>query len=149
VSDAFLAVHQTGKIWLLEKHATNDAKTLFGDFSRELFNERGPNGLIGLALHPQFHRNHKYYLKHQVFEEGKIATTVVEKVAALDFRTDSGRPSRRLLKMVSTTQDHSGGCIQFGPDGFLYIGMGDTGPQRDPQGHGQDLTTPLGKMFAH
>jgi len=147
MSDAFLAVHQTGKIWLLEKRSTNDTKTLFGDFSRELFNERGPNGLLGLAFHPQFHQNRKYYLKHQVFEEGKIATTVVEKVAAPDFRSDSGRPSRRLLKMVSTTQDHSGGCIQFGPDGFLYIGMGDTGPQRDPQGHGQDLTTPLGKML--
>jgi glucose/arabinose dehydrogenase len=48
---------------------------------------------------------------------------------------------------VSVTQDHSGGCIQFGPDGFLYIGMGDTGPQQDPQGHGQDLTTHLGKIL--
>ena len=147
IRDVFLAVHQTGKIWLLEKHSTNDNKTLFGDFSHELFNERGPNGLLGLAFHPRFHQNRKYYLKHQVFEEGKIATTVVEKVAAPDFRNDSGRPSRRLLKMVSTTQDHSGGCIQFGLDGLLYIGMGDTGPQRDPQGHGQDLTTPLGKML--
>jgi len=147
MSDAFLAVHQTGRIWLLEKHSTNDSKTLFGDFSRELFNERGPNGLLGLAFHPRFQENRKYYLKHQVFEEGKIATTVVEKEAAPDLRTDSGRASRRLLKMVSTTQDHSGGCIQFGPDGFLYIGMGDTGPQRDPQGHGQDLMTPLGKML--
>jgi glucose/arabinose dehydrogenase len=52
-----------------------------------------------------------------------------------------------LWKVVSTTQDHSGGCIEFGPDGFLYIGMGDTGPQQDPQGHGQDLTTQLGKIL--
>ena len=85
-------------------------------------------------------------MKHQVFEEGKIATILIEKIAAEDFHHDSGRPSRRLLKIVSTTQDHSGGCIQFGPDGFLYLGMGDTGPQQDPQGHGQDLQTLLGKM---
>jgi glucose/arabinose dehydrogenase len=52
-----------------------------------------------------------------------------------------------LWKVVSATQDHSGGCIAFGPDGFLYIGMGDTGPQQDPQGHGQDLTTHLGKIL--
>ena len=143
----FLGAHQTGKIWLLEKNGTNEIKTLFGDVSKDLFNERGPNGLLGMAFHPQFHQNRKYYLKHQVFEEGKIATTVVERLASPDLRTDSGQPSRRLWKVVSSTQDHSGGCIGFGPDGFLYIAMGDTGPQQDPQGHGQDLTTQLGKIL--
>jgi putative heme-binding domain-containing protein len=147
VSNTFVAVHQTGKIWLLEKGATNDLKSLFADMAKDIFNERGPNGLLGLAFHPHFLENRKYYLKHQVFEEGKIATTVVERQAAADFRSDSGRPSRRLWKVVSATQDHSGGCIGFGPDGFLYIAMGDTGPQQDPQGHGQDLTTHLGKML--
>jgi putative heme-binding domain-containing protein len=146
-SNAFLAVHQTGKIWLLEKLATNDVKTLFVDISNEIFNQRGPNGLLGMAFHPRFRENRKYYLKHQVFEEGKIVTTVVERVASADFRTDSGQRSRRLWKVASVTQDHSGGCIEFGPDGFLYIGMGDTGPQQDPQGHGQDLTTQLAKML--
>jgi putative heme-binding domain-containing protein len=142
----FLAVHQTGKIWLLEKKPDGDAKSLFADFGQEVFNERGPNGLLGLAFHPKFPENRKYYLKHQVFEDGKIATIVIEKLAAPDLRRDSGLPSRRLLKMISATQDHSGGCIQFGPDGFLYIAMGDTGPQQDPQGHGQDMTTLLGKI---
>jgi len=147
VSNTFLVVHQTGKIWLLEKRATNDVKALFGDVSKDLFNERGPNGLLGLAFHPKFRENRRYFLKHQVFEEGKIATTVVERRAAADLRSDSGAPSRRLIKIVSATQDHSGGCIGFGPDGFLYIAMGDTGPQQDPQGHGQDLTTHLGKIL--
>ena len=146
-SNTFLAAHQTGKIWLLEKHATNDVETLFADVTKDLFNERGPNGLLGMAFHPQFRENRKYYLKHQVLEEGRIATTVVERQASPDFHTDSGQPSRRLWKVVSTTQDHSGGCIGFGPDGFLYIAMGDTGPQQDPQGHGQDLTTHLGKIL--
>jgi len=147
ISNAFLAVHQTGKIWLLERNSAKDLKTLFADLAKDIFNERGPNGLLGLAFHPRFRENRKYYLKHQVFEERKIATTVVERLASPDFRADSGQPSRRLWKVVSVTQDHSGGCIQFGPDGFLYIGMGDTGPQQDPQGHGQDLSTHLGKML--
>jgi putative heme-binding domain-containing protein len=147
VSDTFVVVHQTGKIWLLEKGSTNDVKTLFADVGRDIFNERGPNGLLGLAFHPKFRENRKYYLKHQVFEEGKIVTTVVERQASPDLRTDSGQPSRRLWKVASATQDHSGGCIGFGPDGFLYIAMGDTGPQQDPQGHGQDLTTHLGKIL--
>jgi putative heme-binding domain-containing protein len=146
-SNVFIAVHQTGKIWRLQKDGTNVTKTLFADISSQIFNERGPNGLLGLAFHPNFPQNRKYYLKHQVFEDGKIATTVVERLASPDFRTDSGTPSRRLLKIESVTQDHSGGCITFGPDSFLYVGMGDTGPQQDPQGHGQDLSIFLGKML--
>jgi putative heme-binding domain-containing protein len=147
VSNTFVAVHQTGKIWLIEKRATNDVKTLFADVAKDIFNERGPNGLLGLAFHPKFRENGQYYLKHQVFEEGRIVTTVVERHATPDLRADSAQPSRRLWKAVSATQDHSGGCIGFGPDGFLYIAMGDTGPQQDPQGHGQDLTTHLGKIL--
>lgn len=152
--DAFLAVHQTGKIWRLERPADGgnapiwDAnKSLFVDLSADLFNERGPNGLLSIAFHPRFRENRKYYLKHQVFEDGQIATTVVEREVATDFLKDSGKPSRRLWKVVSTTQDHSGGCLGFGPDGFLYIGMGDTGPQQDPEGHGQDLSTQLAKIL--
>jgi putative heme-binding domain-containing protein len=146
-SNSFVAVHQTGKIWLLEKQGANETKTLFADIGKDIFNERGPNGLLGLAFHPRFRENRKYYLKHQVFEEGRIVTTVVERQVSPDLRTDSGQPSRRLWKVVSATQDHSGGCIGFGPDGFLYVAMGDTGPQQDPQGHGQDLTTHLGKIL--
>ena len=100
-----------------------------------------------MAFHPKFRENRKYYLKHQVFEDGKIATALIERQAAPDFRSDSGEPSRRLLKIVSVTQDHSGGCIEFGPDGNLYLGMGDTGPQQDPQGHGQDMQLFLGKII--
>jgi putative heme-binding domain-containing protein len=147
VSNLFFVIHQTGKIWLLEKSAGGDTKTVFGDFAGEIFNERGPNGLLSIAFHPRYKENGKYYLKHQVFEDNKIATTVVEKIAAPDRRHDSGKPSRRLIKIVGTTQDHTGGYICFGPDGYLYIGMGDTGPQQDPQGHGQDTTLLLGKIL--
>lgn len=147
VENTYVVVHQTGKIWLLEKRHGQEVKTLFADVSQEVFNERGPNGLLSIAFHPRFRENRQYYLKHQVLEEGKIATTVVERRASPDLRADSGQPSRRLVKIVSTTQDHSGGCIGFGPDGCLYIAMGDTGPQQDPQGHGQDLNTHLGKIL--
>ena len=146
-SNTFVAVHQTGKIWLIEKHSEGDVKSLFADVTSEIFNERGPNGLLSIAFHPKFRENRKYYLKHQIFEDGKIATALVEREAAPDLRRDSGKPSRRLLKIVSVTQDHSGGCIAFGPDGFLYLGMGDTGPQNDPQGHGQDMQLLLGKIL--
>ena len=104
-------------------------------------------GLLGLAFHPNFKENRKYYLKYQVFEEGTVATILVEKRFAPNFREDSGEAPRRLLKILSVAEDHSGGCIEFGPDGFLYFGMGDTGPHRDPSGHAQNLSLLLGKIL--
>ncbi len=145
--DVFIALHQSGKLWRLEKNSDGYSKSLFGDLGPEIYAQRGPNGLLGMAFNPKFRENRKYYLKHQVFEEGKIGTVLVERLAAADFRGDSGTPSRRLLKIISVTENHSGGCIEFGPDGFLYLGMGDTGPQQDPNGHGQDLQLLLGKML--
>ncbi len=143
----FLAAHQTGIIWLVEKNADGELTTVFADFTPEIFSARGPNGLLGLAFHPKFRENRKYYLKHQVFEEGKIATVLVERQFAADFRTDSGQPARRLLKIEAVAEHHNGGCIEFGPDGFLYLGMGDSAPNFDPQCYAQDLRLLFGKML--
>lgn len=143
----FLVAHQSGMIWMIEKHPGGDRKTVFADLTAEVFSAHGPNGLLGLAFHPHFRENRKYYLKHQVFEEGKIATVLVERQATPDFTKDSGEPGRRLLKIVSVAEHHNGGCIEFGPDGFLYLGMGDSAPNFDPQGYGQDLQLLFGKML--
>ncbi len=147
MAQRFLAAHQTGIIWLLEKKAEGELTTVFADFTPEIFSARGPNGLLGLAFHPKFRENRKYYLKHQVFEEGKIATVLVERQFAADFKTDSGKPARRLLKIEAVAEHHNGGCIEFGPDGFLYLGMGDSAPNFDPQGNAQELRLLFGKML--
>lgn len=143
----FLVAHQAGKIWLIEKHERGDRTSVFADFTPEVFSARGPNGLLGVAFHPKFRENRKYYLKHQVFEGGKITTVLVERQFSADFTRDSGQSSRRLLKIVSVAEHHNGGCIEFGPDGFLYLGMGDSAPNFDPQGYGQDLRLLFGKML--
>jgi len=114
-----MVLHQKGMIWRMEKTPAGDEKSVFADLTGEVFSDRGPNGLLDLAFHPRFRTNRKYYLKYQVFEEGKVATIVVEKTFAPDFQTDSAQPPRRILKIVSVAEDHSGGCLQFGPDGFL------------------------------
>jgi len=143
----FLLAHQTGVLWLLEKKEGGAKISVFVDLTPEVFCARGPNGLLGLAFHPQFRENRRYYLKHQVLENGQITTVLAERQAAPDCRTDSGRPSRQLLKITSVAEHHNGGCLQFGPDGFLYFGMGDSAPNGDPQGYGQDLRLLLGKML--
>jgi putative heme-binding domain-containing protein len=146
-SNVFVVLHQKGMIWRVAKTAAGEEKTLFSDLAGEVFSERGPNGLLDLAFHPKFRENQKYYLHYQVFEDGKVTTIIVEKQFSADFTKDSGKPARRLLKIVSVAEDHSGGCLQFGPDGFLYVVMGDTGPHNDPNGHAQNLQLLLGKML--
>jgi glucose/arabinose dehydrogenase len=147
LSNVFLVLHQKGMIWMMEKTAMYEEKTVFSDLTKEVFSDRGPNGLLDLAFHPKFRENRNYYLKYQVFEDGKVATIIVEKTLGADFKGDSGQPPRRVLKIVSVAEDHSGGCLQFGPDGFLYIVMGDTGPHNDPNGHAQNLQLLLGKLM--
>lgn len=147
LSNVFLVLHQKGMIWRMEKKGAAEEKGVFADLTGEVFYERGPNGLQDLAFHPKFRENRKYYVQYQVFEEGTVATVVVEKVAAADLRSDSGKPARRVLKIASVAEDHSGGCLQFGPDGYLYVVMGDTGPHNDPNGHAQNLELSLGKLL--
>jgi putative heme-binding domain-containing protein len=147
MSNSFLVLHQKGMIWRMEKNDTGEERTVFSDLTKEVFSDRGPNGLLDLAFHPKFRENRKYYLDYQVFEEGTVATVIVEKRFTADFKSDDGQPPRRILKIVSVAEDHSGGHLEFGPDGFLYIVMGDTGPHTDPHGHAQNLQLLLGKLL--
>jgi len=144
-TDGFLVVeHETGNIWRLSKNPSGETKNLFVNLEPYL---KGTRGLLGMALHPNFRQNHKYYYAKHLVEDGKFATYIFEREAAPDYTKDSGQSSRRILKLEEATGVHYGGGLQFGPDGYFYIGMGDSGPQEDPQGHAQDTMLLLGKML--
>ena len=120
--------------------------TLFLDLTGQV--KYGANwGLLCVAFHPQFKTNRRYFLEYQVEEQGVVKTTVVERQASEDLLHDAGVPSRRLFEVVQTAFNHNGGCIAFGPDGMLYIGYGDGGFQRDPNGNGQNLHDPHSKFL--
>ncbi len=143
----FVVAEQTNAVlWLLEKHPQGDRKTLFANVRKEVFVTE-TEGLLGVAFHPRFRENRKYYLMHEFMEENKRSMIIAERSAREDFRADSGMPSRRVLQIAVSTEVHHGGGIAFGPDGYLYIGMGDAGPQGDPLGHGQDLRSMAGKLL--
>src|SRR6185436_8384763 len=65
-SNDFLVLHQKGMIWRMTKNGEVEEKTTFADLTREVFSDRGPNGLLDVAFHPGFRKNRKYYLKYQV-----------------------------------------------------------------------------------
>ena len=142
----YVVLEHAGMSWIVDKSPDGDRQTPLLDLTG-VVRPGGATGLLGLAFHPQFAENRRYFLKYHIVDEGQIYSIVEERTFADDFTGDSGEPPRELLRIASVTQDHNGGCITFGPDGYLYVGTGDTGPQRDPRGHGQDLGSLLGKML--
>lgn len=137
---------QTRKIWQLVKSEQGEQRSLFADLSHESITGQY-EGVMCLAFHPKFLENGKYYLNYHVREDGIFSPVIVERQATADLSRDRGGASRRLLKIPQTTDLHWGGMLAFGPDGYLYIGAGDGGPQEDPDGHGQDMSILLGKIL--
>jgi len=136
--------HETGNIWRLDRSPAGEGKNLFANLEPFM---KGTRGLLGMALHPNFNQSHKYYYAKHLVDNGKFATHIFEREATADGKKDSGRPPRLILKLDEVTGVHYGGGLQFGPEGFFYIGMGDSGPQEDPEGHGQNTMLFLGKML--
>ncbi len=145
--NTFLVVEQqTRKVWMLQKGSQKDTKTLFADMSHESITGQF-EGVMCLAFHPNFVQNRRYYMNHHVREGGIFSPVIVERRATNDLSRDAGGASKRLLRIKQPTDLHWGGMLAFGPDGYLYIGAGDAGPQEDPDGHGQDLSILLGKIL--
>jgi glucose/arabinose dehydrogenase len=105
-------------------------------------------GLLGLAFHPRYAENGLFYLNTNPKDDGRLRTRISE----WSWRADtSGKQQatqkRVLLEIDQPYKNHDGGQVAFGPDGYLYIGMGDGGSRADPQGNGQNLGSLLGKML--
>jgi glucose/arabinose dehydrogenase len=97
----------------------------------------GEQGLLSVAFHPNYVRNHKFYVDY---------TDVNGDTRVVEYRSNSRR-TRQLLFVDQPYPNHNGGQLQFGPDGWLYVGMGDGGSAGDPENRAQNLGTRLGKLL--
>ena len=138
--------HQSGRAWRLIPRADVIEKKLFLDLANEI-HYSGNQGLMCIAFHPDYERNGRYFLEHEVREQGKVKTTIVERRASTDRLSDLGSPSIRLLEVEQPAFNHNGGCLAFGSDGMLYAGFGDGGPQKDPNGYSQSKRHFLGSFI--
>ncbi len=102
-------------------------------------------GLLGLAFHPGFANNGRLIVNYTRAADG---WTVIAEFTADSTRTIIDPASERILLVVAQpASNHNGGDLAFGPDGYLYIGLGDGGGGGDVFENGQDLTSLLGKML--
>jgi|GEM_PF-331209 len=103
-------------------------------------------GLLGLAFHPRYPTVPRAFLSYTARENGRLVSRVsrMEVDGAGDLRPDT---ERVLLRVPQPADNHNGGHIAFGPDGYLYIGLGDGGGANDPFGTGQDPNSLLATLL--
>ena len=103
-------------------------------------------GLLGMAFHPDFGANGRFYLDFTVAPSGD---TRVVRYTVADPGADAAEvvAADTILRVAQPFSNHNGGMLAFGPDGRLYVALGDGGSGGDPRGHGQDSTTVLGTIL--
>ena len=134
-------VEQAGRIIALDGNDTG----VFLDI-RDRVNDRGEEeGLLGLAFDPDFYSNGFFYVYYSA--DGPRRSVVSRFTAHPDEDTADAGSERLILEVEQPYSNHNGGQIAFGPDGYLYVGLGDGGSRGDPRSNGQDTGTLLGTIL--
>jgi glucose/arabinose dehydrogenase len=140
-SERLFVVEQAGRILIVD--AGELLAEPFLDISNDV-SSGGERGMLGLAFHPEFAGNGRYFVHYTRAEDG--ASVIVEFRVSRDPNR-SRRAGRTLLIVSQPFANHNGGMIAFGPDGFLYIALGDGGSSGDPGNRAQDPDVLLGKIL--
>lgn len=104
-------------------------------------------GLLGFAFHPQFKKNGQFFVYYTTREQPHTSVISRFTVSADDPQKADLKSEQELMRIPQPYWNHNGGALAFGPDGFLYIALGDGGLKDDPHGHGQNLETLLGSIL--
>jgi len=138
-------VQQNGLVYVFNNSRTVTSSTVFLDI-REGVLFGGEEGLLGLAFHPNFAQNKYFYVDYVA--DSPLRTVIARYSVSTGNSDEADKNSEVILLEVSQPfSNHKGGQIAFGPDGFLYIAMGDGGSAGDPYGNAQSLTALLGKIL--
>jgi quinoprotein glucose dehydrogenase len=141
---------QLGKIYVLPNDPSVEDPEVFMDISdRVVFeNKQNEKGLLGMAFHPNYKENGEFFVYYTPTDTKAHATAISR------FRVSKDDPNKadpdseeRLLVVDQPFWNHEGGTVVFGPDGYLYIALGDGGLANDPYKNGQNLNTLLGKIL--
>jgi uncharacterized repeat protein (TIGR03806 family) len=151
-------VSRQGSVQAFPTNATSNAQA--PAFVSITVNGLGEGGMLGMAFHPDWKNNHEVYLSYtRTPVQGDPQpptscpgamlqlTSVVSRFHSKDNGSTLDPTADEILKVGQPYTNHKGGNIQFGPDGFLYLGLGDGGSGDDPCGSGQNLGSLLGKFL--
>lgn len=146
--ERLFGIEQLGRIWVIEDGAElfdpflDISHLLSADVFSGAYSERG---LLGLAFHPNYQENGLFFI-HYTDMNGN--TQIVRyQVSADNPNLADPQSATTILSVVQPFANHNGGQLAFGPDGYLYIGLGDGGDQGDPFGNAQNPNSLLGKIL--
>jgi len=137
-------VQQNGIIRIVQPNGTVNT-TNFLDISSKVLNS-GEQGLLGLAFHPQYTTNGRFYVYYNAIGTGNI-TIAKYTVSTTNPDVANVNSEEVLMNITKSFTNHNGGCLKFGPDGYLWIATGDGGSGGDPQNNAQNLSSHLGKLL--
>jgi glucose/arabinose dehydrogenase len=142
-SNRLFIVERGGSIKVLQPGSTTP--TLFLDIHTKIV-AGGEQGLLGLAFHPQYISNGRFFVFYTRAGDGALVTA--EYAVSANINVADPASEKVLLTILHPTNlNHNGGMLAFGPDTYLYIGVGDGGGAYDPPNNAQTLSTLLGKIL--
>ena len=141
----------SGRLFVIEKEGririVSDgqlAPAPFLDITGIVSSRANERGLLGLAFHPDYASNGRFFVN---YTQLRGATVVAEYRVSNDPDRADPESGQVLLTQAQPFANHNGGMLAFGPDGMLYVALGDGGAAGDPQNHGQRLDTWLGTLL--
>tara|TARA_Y100000590_G_scaffold6558_1_gene8532 strand:- start:1707 stop:2942 length:1236 start_codon:yes stop_codon:yes gene_type:complete len=143
-SKLLYVVEQAGLIKII-KNGKKLSRPFF-DINKRVVNPNRPGderGLLGFVFHPDHINNGKFYINYM----DNDGYTIVSEFSTNSELRANHKSERTILKLKQPYGNHNGGDIQFGPDGYLYISIGDGGKAGDPLNAGQDLNSLFGKII--
>jgi glucose/arabinose dehydrogenase len=146
-----VVLQKTGTARVVTLPRSGDARVAEAEDSPLLFQiavrDHSELGLLGLAFSPKFRENGLFYV-HYNPKDGEMRTRVSEWfVPPARLGAELAKERRVILEVRQPYSNHNGGGLAFGPDGMLYVGLGDGGSGGDPEDNAQKLSTLLGKML--
>ncbi|MDR8390651.1 PQQ-dependent sugar dehydrogenase [Aliifodinibius sp. S!AR15-10] len=145
-SNRLFVVEQRGVISVFENDASVSSKTTFLDIEDQVEDRGNEEGLLGLAFHPDFANNGYFYVNYTASNPD---VTIVSRFQVSSDNPNEADPNSEvgILSFSQPYSNHNGGQVSFGPDGYLYIAVGDGGSGGDPQENGQNRSTLLGNIL--
>jgi glucose/arabinose dehydrogenase len=145
-SGRIVILEQDGRILIVPKDSDGkDAKEFLDIVDRKPHVDL-EEGLLGLAFHPQFKTNRLFYIYYNQQNPRRSVVSEFKTLADNPDRADT-KSERILMEVPQPFENHKGGQVSFGPDGFLYIGLGDGGRGNDPFNNAQNTASLLGKIL--